>query len=124
MEKKKREVLLIDDSEETLQMVRQILENHAFTCTTAITAVEGLAKARKSRPDLILLDLMLPQMSGLGFVRELKADPLLSKIPVIILSGIGDEEVAREVLDLGASGYLRKTCGIRELVSTVANYLP
>lgn len=123
MELRKKKVLLIDDNEETLQLVKEILEDHSFVCLTANTAPEGLKVAKKTRPDLILLDLMLPQMSGFGFVRQLRGDAELSAIPIVVLSAVGDEEVAREVLDIGANSYLRKTCGARELVSTITNYL-
>ncbi|MBI2083485.1 MAG: response regulator [Deltaproteobacteria bacterium] len=122
-ETKKKKVLLIDDSPETLQLVKEILEDHSFICLTAPTAMKGLEVAKKTRPDLILLDLMLPQMSGFGFVRQLRGNTELSKIPIVVLTAVGDEEVAREVIDMGANSYLRKTCGTRELVSTISNYI-
>lgn len=115
-------ILIIDDEPEILQQVRKRLESHHYRCSTAADPVAGIAVARSEMPNLILLDLMLPGMSGLGVLRELKKDPRLKKIPIVILSAVGDEEIAREAMDLGAAGYLNKSCSPQELLAAVREY--
>jgi two-component system phosphate regulon response regulator PhoB len=118
----KKKILVIDDEPEILEQVKKRLEANRFDCLTALDPVTGLARARSDNPDLILLDLMLPGMSGLGVLRELKKDAGLARIPVVILTALGDEEICREAMDLGAAGYLRKTCTPTELLNMVQEY--
>lgn len=119
---KKKKVLIIDDDEDMLFLLKDTFEKNHFECATALTSVEGLYKARTIKPNVILLDLLLPKMSGYGVLRELKGDSVLSEIPVIVLTVLRDNEVARGAMDLGAAGYLTKTCGAEELISTVKRY--
>lgn len=117
-----KKILVIDDNEDVLKLVQDTLGSSSFECITALTAMEGLEKAAQERPQLILLDLMLPKMSGLGFMREIKNHSELKKIPVVAFSTLGDEDVAHEVMELGAVGYLRKSCGTQELLTMIQEY--
>ncbi len=119
---RKKKILVIDDNPDLLRLVEDLLETSAYECMTARSAMEGLLKAKQERPQLILLDLMLPKMSGLGFMRELKNAPELKKIPVIAFTTLSDEDVIDEVLALGAVGFLRKACKSQELLSMIDNY--
>lgn len=120
MEKK---ILMIDDNPDLLAAVKEMLQLYNFSCLTIDSPDLGIQVALRWRPDLILLDLGLPKMSGFGVLRELKNNPELHTIPVVILSGISDEEVVREGMDLGATAYLFKRCDARELVSTLRGYI-
>lgn len=113
---------MIDDDPDLLATVKERLHSHNFLCSTLSSPEEVLERALHWRPHLILLDLGLPKMSGFGLLREIKNNPKLHNIPVVILSGFSDEEVVREGLELGAAGYLNKTCGAREIISTVSEY--
>lgn len=117
-----KKVLIVDDDPAVVDVLKRRVEKDRFVCLTAATASDGLKKALHHKPDFILLDLMLPQMSGFGFLRELKKHPELSEVPVVVLSGLGDEEVAQESMDLGAVGYLTKDCDHRELMTLVQEY--
>ena len=79
--------------------------------------------ALKERPDLILLDMILPGMSGFGFIREMARHPDLKEIPVVVLTVVNDEEVAEQMVDLGAVAYLRKVCQDQKLLATVAAHV-
>jgi len=103
-------------------MLETRLTAHGYKCHVAGSAEEGLQKAKDFTPDLILLDLMLPNMNGLSFLLAIKKDKLIGKIPVVMLTALADEEIARAGLDFGAAGYLRKTCGVRELMHMVKSY--
>ena len=119
----KKRILVIDDDWDLLAAIKENLQSHHFSCSTISSPDVGFEEALRWRPHLILLDLVLPKMSGLGFLREIKNNPALRHIPVIILSGISDEEVVREGIDLGATAYLSKTCGTKEFATTLEEYL-
>ncbi len=118
-----KRVLIIDDDPDTLKFLKDTLEDNAFSVETALTALEGLEKARALHPDMILLDLMLPQMSGFGFMREMHHWHL-EDTPVVVLSALNDEEISKESLDLGAVSFLSKSCNPKILVSVLREYSP
>ena len=119
----KGRVLIVDDEGGYLTLIKIALEENNFEGLTAENAKEALKIAREEKPDLILLDLIMPQMSGIGLLRELKKIPELADIPVIILTGVMDEEVEREAEDLGAEGMVPKDWGVNQLMSLVATRL-
>lgn len=119
----KKRILIIDDDSDLADTIKETLNARHFSCLTVESPDVGLERALDWRPHLILLDLVLPKMSGLGFLREIKDNPRLRHIPVVILSGVFDAEVVREGMELGAAAYLTKTCGARDLVSTLEEYL-
>lgn len=82
-----KKILLIDDEQETVELVKARLERENYKIFTANDGQEGLKKARDVRPDLILLDILMPNLGGYGFVQQLRADHQLKNIPVIVLSG-------------------------------------
>ena len=118
----KKTVLIIDDERDILTLLKKRLEANDFKCVAAADAIEGLETARRVKPDLILLDLMLPHMSGFGFMREIKKRPDLAGTPVVALTAISDEEVARETMDLGVVGYLTKSCDPQVLIRMVREH--
>jgi DNA-binding response OmpR family regulator len=123
MNEKKKKILVIEDEPEMSRLLKKRIEAHAFECMTAADPVIGLKKAVKGKPDVIVLDLMLPKMSGLGCLRLLKGNPELTGIPVIVLTALGDEEIAGEAMDLGAVKYLTKACDPKELISAIEAYV-
>lgn len=123
MNPRKKKVLVIEDEPEMSRLLKKRIETHDFECMTAPDPVIGLKKAVSGKPDLIVLDLMLPKMSGLGCLRLLKGNPELAGIPVIVLTALGDEEIAGEALDLGAVRYLTKACDPQELISAIEAYV-
>jgi two-component system, OmpR family, alkaline phosphatase synthesis response regulator PhoP len=83
-----KKILLIDDDPDLVSAVGMILESKNFTVATAYGGDEGLEKARTEKPDLIVLDVMMPDKDGYTVCKELKADPVLSRIPVILLTAV------------------------------------
>jgi DNA-binding response OmpR family regulator len=122
MRKQRKKVLVIEDEREMLKLLKKRLEANHFQCITAENPVDGLKRAVKMKPDLILLDLMLPRMSGFGFLRLIKGNPNVAGIPVVVLTALGDEEIAREAMELGAVAYLTKACEPQTLIDTVKEY--
>lgn len=121
---KKIKVLIIDDDIDLLHLLTKKLHKNDIECISATLPGEGLKKAQEYNPDLVLLDLNLPKMSGFGFLREFKHQPQLSPIPVVILTAIDDADVSQEAINLGAVTYLTKSCSDEELISAINKYTP
>lgn len=104
----KKTILIIEDEKDLRFFIAQALKDEGFETIEASDGEEGLEKAKKERPDLIVLDLLLPGMDGYQFLSALKKDPNLEEIPVLILSNLGQEEEIERGLKLGAIDYLIK----------------
>ena len=105
---KKMKVLLIEDSKFQRVANGRALIRAGYDVVYAADGEEGLGAAREDIPDLILLDIMLPKMSGLDVLRALKADVLVKHIPVVVLSGLGQGNEAK-LLKEGATAFLMKS---------------
>jgi len=103
-----RTLLLIDDEPAIQTLVRLVMEGNGWRVLIAGEGLPGLALARQEHPDIILLDVALPDMSGLEVCRQLKADPSTSGIPVAMLTAMAQETDRRAALALGADDYLTK----------------
>jgi len=109
-------VLVIDDEPQILRALRTILAEHKFRVTTASTGEEGLALAAAQPPDVVILDLGLPRMSGLEVCAQLRE---WTQVPVIVLSAHDTEHDKVRALDKGADDYLTKPFGIDELLARI-----
>jgi two-component system cell cycle response regulator DivK len=117
-------VLYVEDNEYNRKIVRQLLARTPYRLLEAIDGEGGVALAQEHRPELILMDVQLPNMSGLEATRILKADPRTRHIPVIVITSFalsGDREKAAAA---GADTYLAKPYSPRELLDLVRKYLP
>ena len=109
-------VLVVDDEPKIVQLVRDYLERAGFAVSTARDGPEALMRARQERPDLILLDLGLPELDGLEVTRRLRRD---SGVPIIMLTARDDETDKVIGLELGADDYVTKPFSPRELAARV-----
>ena len=119
-----RTILYIEDNEYNRKIVRQLLGRTSYQLVEAIDGESGVALAQQLVPQLILMDVQLPKMSGLDATRLLKADPRTSGIPIIVITSFalsGDREKAAVA---GADNYLAKPYSPRELLALVRQYLP
>lgn len=115
-------ILVIDDEPALLGIVRHLLRQAGFRVHAASSAREGLALARLDPPALILLDLSLPDLDGVGAARRLKEDPELADVPVVLLSGRGLEELDAKVAVTGAMDFLAKPFNGSDLVRRVRRW--
>jgi CheY-like chemotaxis protein len=113
-------VLVVDDDLELLRLTKAQLEREGFSVLTATTGEDGIKQAARRRPDVILLDLLLPDKSGLDVLHVLKAEPGTRDIPVLVVSIASD---GIRSLSLGASEWLRKPVDSKALVGTVRRLL-
>lgn len=103
-----KKILVIEDDKFLLKIIKKKLSTEDYQLVQAMNGEEGLRSAREEKPDLILLDLVLPEMDGFEVLKKLKDNPACSAIPVIILSNLGEREKVNKGLKLGAADYLVK----------------
>ena len=106
---KKTIMMIIEDDEVLLRALYLALHEENYTITTASDGDTGLKMAGRVKPDIILLDLLLPKMNGFDFLRYIKADPALKDIPVVVLSNLGDQDSIAKAKGLGALDYFVKS---------------
>lgn len=119
----RKTVLIIDDSETSLFLMQSFFEeNKHIDYILEENSIKGL-KIVKSRPvDLIILDLMMPEMNGYQFLEKIRSDSETRNIPIMVLSAIQEEESLKKAMELGASGYMKKPLNIRELEKNIGTY--
>jgi DNA-binding response OmpR family regulator len=111
-----QKILLVDDEPEILDICRDYLKASAFEVVTARDGLQGLSAARREKPDLIVLDLMMPEMDGLDMCREIRRE---SNVPIIMLTARVEEVDKLIGLEIGADDYITKPFSPRELVARV-----
>jgi two-component system cell cycle response regulator DivK len=121
---KDRTVLHIEDNEYNRKIVRQLLSRTSYRLLEAADGEEGLAVAQRELPDLILMDVQLPKLSGLDATRLLRADPRTAKIPLVVVTSFALSGDDRRAIDAGASAYLAKPYSPRELMALIQRFLP
>ena len=115
-------VLIVDDSERNARLVRDVLEHAGMRTLTATTALEGLLLARAHRPDVVLMDLRLPDLDGREAKRRLAGDERTARIPVVALSALRADEAGAWFGDAGFVGYIEKPIDVEELPRQVRRY--
>ncbi len=118
-----KKVLIIEDYPATSKMIAEMLGMEGLTALVEPDGRDGLDRAIKEKPDLILLDIMLPTMSGLEVCSALKNDPATKDIPVIIISVKASDEDVKTGLAKGADGYLSKPFDLFKLLEIVKKQL-
>ena len=116
-------VLLVDDDPVILKLLQVNFEMEGYTVLTASDGVEGLEKARAERPDIVLLDIMMPRMDGLQVTKELKGSDDTKEIPIILLSAKAQASDVQTGRDVGADDYLTKPFDPLELLDRVGDLL-
>ena len=119
----KKKILIIDDSQTDSAIMKGAVEQGGLEAFIATSGEEGLRLARQVRPDLILLDLMLPDISGYEVCRRLKSDPELSRTIVVIVSIKDQISEITEGIHAGAIDYVIKPSNPESLVGTIKSYL-
>ena len=112
-------VLIVDDEKDIVELVQYNLKKEGYRTISAYTGEKALELVRREMPDLIILDLMLPEMDGLEVCRILKKDSRTSGIPIIMLTAKGEETDIVVGLELGADDYVTKPFSVRQLIARV-----
>lgn len=117
-------VLIVEDNELNMKLFHDLLEASGMTILQTRNGVDALKVAKAEKPDLIVMDIQLPEMSGLEVTEKIKADPELRPIPVVAVTAFamkGDEERIRAA---GCEAYLSKPISIDRFISTIKSFLP
>jgi DNA-binding response OmpR family regulator len=112
-------VLAADDDEDILALVKFRLERSGYTVLQARDGQEALALARERRPDLAVLDIMMPKLDGLELTRRLRAEEATSRMPIILLTARAQDTDVQQGFDAGADDYIRKPFSPQELRARV-----
>ncbi|HZT17363.1 MAG TPA: response regulator [Gaiellaceae bacterium] len=112
-------VLIVDDNEPNLKLAREVLERAGMRTLPASTAAEGIRLACEHRPDVVLMDLRLPDLDGAEAVRRLAADERTAAIPVLAVSSLTSEEAGPWYRDAGFAGYVEKPIDVRDFAARV-----
>ena len=118
-----KRILIIDDLPENVFMLQDRLENEGYEVVKAYDGKTGIAKATSEMPDLILLDVMMPEMTGIEVCKILKQDPVTTDIPIIIVTAKSSADDAKEGLEAGAFDYIKKPFEKVELLARINSAL-
>ncbi|MDP8297028.1 MAG: response regulator [Candidatus Orphnella occulta] len=118
-----KKILVTEDSQTILDMVKDILESEGYNVITAIDGQEAFSKAKLEKPDLIILDLMLPKLDGYKVCRMLKFDDNYKHIPIIIFTARASEADKKMGQDVSADAYITKPFQPEELLAKIKEFL-
>ncbi|MEE8639292.1 MAG: response regulator [bacterium] len=121
--KERKKILLVDDTDTILLFLKTLLAGQDFDFLTAKNGAEAVEKARRERPDLVLLDVFMPVMDGIEACRVMKGDPELKSIPVIIVTARSEAENVERCLDAGCDDYVFKPVRKLELLDKINRLL-
>ena len=116
-------ILIVEDEPKNMTLLRDLLQVSGYSTIEATDGKQGVELARSKKPDLILMDIIMPVMDGLKATRIIKADAVTRNIPIFALTSYAMKGDAERVLEAGCDGYLSKPFDIRELLKQVAEYL-
>ncbi len=117
-------ILIVEDEAKTLKLIRDLLQVSGFTTIEATDGKQGVELAKARKPDLILMDIMMPQMDGYTACYAIKKDKATKAIPVVILTNLDYELNKKLGRDMGAAGYITKPFGRQELLDVISQFLP
>ena len=115
----KETILIVDDEEDIIELIKYNLKNEGYAILTAMTGEAAIKIAKQSRPDLVVLDLMLPGIDGLEVTRHLKKNDDTMDIPIVMVTAKGEESDIVSGLELGANDYISKPFSPRELTARI-----
>lgn len=116
-------ILLVEDAPNLVLSIKMCLQKEGFDVSVATDGVAAVNKAFEEHPDLILLDIIIPKLSGYLFCEALKADERTKSIPIVVISAKAQQQDIKRAMELGAVDYLVKPFQPRELVQTVKKFI-
>jgi len=116
-------VLIVEDNELNMKLFRDLLEAHGYETSGTSSGHEALDLVRRTRPDLVLMDIQLPQVSGLEVTRWIKDDPELRSIPVVAVTAFAMKGDAERIREGGCEAYLSKPISVGKFIETVQRFI-
>ena len=116
-------ILIVEDNEKSLKLVRDVLRYKGYRTLEATTGNEGVRLAREAKPDLILMDIQLPDLDGISALRQLRADATLAGTPIIAISASVMPDEKQKIVASGFDGYITKPINVKQFIETVERHL-
>jgi two-component system cell cycle response regulator DivK len=120
---KKKTILIVEDNELNLKLFRDLLDAHGYKTVETKDGMEAIRLARAEQPDLILMDIQLPEMSGLEVTRRLKTDVSSCDIPIVAVTAFAMKDDEEKILRAGCQAYISKPISITHFIDTVKRFL-
>ena len=115
----KKTILIVEDNEKNMKLARDLLEAKGYATLGAITGVDGVRQAKERTPDLVLMDIQLPDINGIEAFEQLRADPRTAAIPIVAFTASVTPVDRTRVMQAGFDGFLSKPINIKEFLATV-----
>jgi two-component system, cell cycle response regulator DivK len=119
----KKRILIVEDNDLNLKLFRDLLTAHGYETIETKEGMEAITLTRSQRPDLILMDIQLPEISGLDVTRQLKADESIRCIPIIAVTAFAMKDDEEKILSAGCEAYISKPISIVPFLNTVRRFL-
>ncbi len=119
----KKKILIVEDNELNLKLFRDLLEAHKMECVEVKDGNLALAAVEREQPNLVILDIQLPHVSGFEIARQLKANPKTHPIPIIAVTAFAMRDDEEKILESGAEAYIAKPISIGNFLDTVKKFL-
>ena len=116
-------ILIVEDDEDLAKLISRKFALEGFEVRTALDGISAMKEVRQFKPDLILLDLLFPSGGGLSFLEKLKLSQNTNQIPVIVLTGLENDEYERRARELGVTSYLKKPYAEEQIIAEVKKVL-
>ena len=119
----KKKILIVEDNDLNLKLFRDLLSAHGYETYETKEGMEALAIARNIHPDLVLMDIQLPEISGLDITRKMKSESAISDIPIIAVTAFAMKDDEEKILKAGCEAYISKPISIANFLETVKKFL-
>jgi two-component system cell cycle response regulator DivK len=119
----KKRILIVEDNDLNLKLFRDLLNAHGYETIETKEGLEAITITKRERPDLVLMDIQLPEISGLDVTRRIKADDSIRDIPIIAVTAFAMKDDEEKILAAGCQAYLSKPISIMSFLATVRQYL-
>jgi two-component system, cell cycle response regulator DivK len=116
-------ILIVEDNEKNMKLVRDILQHHGHEVVEATTGSEGVRLAQERQPDLVLMDIQLPDIDGITALRRIREDQALDAVPVLAVSASVMPDDQHKIVSSGFDAYLTKPISLKPFLATVARFL-
>jgi len=116
-------ILIVEDNEKNLKLLRDVLQYKGYRTFEAMTGAEGLRLAREERPDLVLMDIQLPDIDGITALGRLRSDPLTQKTPVVAVSASVMPDDQQRIVASGFDAYVTKPINVKSFLETVERFI-
>lgn len=122
-QKTNKTILIVEDNELNMKLFNDLLEAQGYTILQTRQGIDGLKLAREKNPDLILMDIQLPEISGLEIIKWIKEDEKLKTIPIIAVTAFAMKGDEKKIRESGCEAYISKPISIADFLQTIQNFL-